>query len=123
MSGSAAFVPSEGTCVAAIVIIGTIISPTPLPKPLFVTPMRNTPRKISTHQTNMGGHGTGATQRSRRAQRSQKRQATDLNFFLCGLCDLCDLCVFPDSPVQRSAPGIAQIVESDRILAVAAELE
>ena len=34
----------------AMAVIGTIISPTPLPKPLLVTPIRNTARSATDHQ-------------------------------------------------------------------------
>jgi hypothetical protein len=60
ISGSVAFSPSAGTCAQAIVIIGTIISPTPEPNPLFVTPMSVTPRKMTNHQMDTGGRILGA---------------------------------------------------------------
>jgi hypothetical protein len=35
-------------------VIGTIMRPTPLPKPLLVTPMRKTNAKMTSHQGDIG---------------------------------------------------------------------
>ena len=45
-SGNAISAPNPLTCRSAIAVIGTIISPAPLPNPLLVTPMRKIARPI-----------------------------------------------------------------------------